>query len=497
MSTPVEALRPDVYRQLVENSTDMLSRHAPDGTYLYASPACRDLLGYAPDELVGRSAYDLFHPEDLARIGESHRAVLDGPALSTVAYRIRHADGHYVWFETTSHTIRDLDTGAVVEIQTSSRDITARVRAQALLRESEHRFRLAMENAPIGMALVGLDGAFLSVNDSLCELLGRSAETLRSLTFQDITHPEDLDLDLRFAEQLLAGDINHYRMEKRYLLPDGGVVWALLGGSLVRDEESRPLYFIAQIVDISERKQAELELSRLNAELERFAAVAAHDLRSPLATVRGFLELLLARKGDGLDEEGRRMVDVAARVAAQMAESVEGLLSLARVGADELSWEVVHLEDVVAEAADMVATELADAGADLRVSPLPEVEGDRTQLRLLFQNLLANAIKFRAVDRPLVIEVSAELSGSSTSVTIRDNGRGFDPADRDAIFDPFARTREGHNVGAVGLGLATCRRIVERHGGTIEAYAEEPGARFVFTVPVVAAVVAHPGEAPS
>lgn len=103
-------------RLLVRNSTDMLSRHAPDGTYRYVSPACRELLGYEPDELVGRSAYELFHPDDIAVIAASHGEVLEAPDLSTIEYRIRHKSGRWVWFETTSHTVRDPDAGDVIEI---------------------------------------------------------------------------------------------------------------------------------------------------------------------------------------------------------------------------------------------------------------------------------------------------------------------------------------------------------------------------------------------
>jgi PAS domain S-box-containing protein len=480
----------DELRQLIVGSADLLARHAPDGTYRYASPAARQLLGYAPDELIGRSAYDFVHPDDVGLVEETHRAVLAAPELRTIVYRVRHRGGYDVWFETAAHTVIDPVTGEVVEIQTSSRDVTARVAARTALRASERRFRLAMAHAPIGMALVGLDGRFVEVNDSLCDLLGRPNEELVELTFQDITHPEDLDTDLGYAAELLAGTIQHYTMEKRYLHPSGHDVWALLSGSLVRDDDGEPLYYIAQIVDIGARKRALLELARAkdelersNAELERFAAVAAHDLRSPLATVRGLLELVGDRYADLLDQQGQRIVAVAGRVTTQMAETVEGLLTLAAAETDRLHVTVLDVGDLFDQVLEAIASALAEADADVRIGPLPAVRGDAAQLRVLFQNLLVNAVKFREPRRRLTVAITAVRDGPAWRFEVADNGRGFAGVDREVIFEPFARDHEGYAVGSIGLGLATCRRIVERHGGLITAHPADPGARFEFTLP--------------
>src|SRR5581483_11140378 len=125
------------------------------------------------------------------------------------------------------------------------------------LRESEERFRLAFENAPIGMALVGPDGRFLKVNRQLCQLVGQNTERLLAMTFQDITHPEDLDADLNLVPQTLTGEIAGYSMVKRYFHADGHVVWINLSVSLVRNDHGQPLYFVSQIEDITERRDAE------------------------------------------------------------------------------------------------------------------------------------------------------------------------------------------------------------------------------------------------
>jgi PAS domain S-box-containing protein len=480
----------DRLRLLVANSTDMLARHAPDGRYRYVSPVCQELLGYEPGELVGRSAYEFIHPDDVAAVKVAHAEVLDGPRLRAAVYRIRDRHGHDVWFETTGHSIRDPITDEIVEIQTSSRDVTWRKQVEAQLHESEQRFRLAMANAPIGMVLVDLDGRAVEVNERLCELLDRPRDVLLGCSFQEVTHPDDLDADVAHVEQLLAGEITHYELEKRYLRPSGEVVSALLGASLLRDDGGEPRYFVAQVVDMTDRKRTLLALEetsraleRSNAELRRYASVVAHDLRSPLATIGGFVELILHHYADRLDRQGTRILQVTNRVVQQMTQTIEGLLDLSRIEVDEPVHETVDIGPLVGDVITAIRPQLDAVDAELRIGPLPRVTGDPALLRLVFQNLLSNAVEYRHPERRLEVVIEAEHVPPFWHFTVTDNGRGFDPADRELLFEPLVR---GHNrdvPGGTGIGLATCRKVIERHRGTIDAHPADPGARFGFTLP--------------
>ena len=484
----------DRLRLLVANSTDMLARHAPDGTYRYLSPACQELLGYEPHELVGRSAYELVHPDDTALVEAAHTALLDGSGFRAVEYRVRDRKGTDVWFETTGHSLRDPVTDEIVEIQTSSRDVTWRRDVEAQLRESERRFRLAMANAPIGMALVDLDGRAVEANERLCDLLARPRDELLGCSFEDVTHPEDLDADLALFRQLLAGEITHYQLEKRYLRPSGEVVSTLLGVSVIRDDDGEPRYFVAQIVDLTEQhrtlralEEASQELTRSNAELRRYASVVAHDLRSPLATIASFVELILHRYGDRFDQQGTRILEVTSRVVRQMTQTVEGLLELSRIEIGEPLHGTVDVAELVEDVTTAIRAQLDATQVDLRIGTLPHVSGDPALLRLLFQNLLSNAVQYRHPDRPLEITIEAEHTPPWWTFTITDNGRGFDAADRELMFEPLARGRgrDREVPGGSGIGLATCRKVVERHGGTIDALPLPRGARFTFTLPEV------------
>lgn len=245
------------YRLMAETATDMISRHTPEGVYLYASPASRTLLGYEPEELVGRSAYEFFHPEDLAPIEKSHVTILEQPDISTVSYRIRRKDGSYIWFETTSRSLRDPDSGNVVELMAVSRDITERKRVEEALRESEEKFRRVFQDAPIGMTLNDLSGQGLQVNPVFCEILGYTESELKELRFDELTHPEDREKEMPYIQQCLRGEISSYQIEKRYLKKSGQIVWVNLTAGIIRDRDGNPRYGLGMVEDITDRIEVE------------------------------------------------------------------------------------------------------------------------------------------------------------------------------------------------------------------------------------------------
>jgi PAS domain S-box-containing protein len=250
----------ELYRLMTETATDMISRHTPKGVYLYASPASRTLLGYEPEELVGSSPYEFFHPEDLAQIEKSHATILELPDISTVSYRIRRQDGSYIWFETTSRSVRDPESGNVVELMAVSRDITERKRVEEALRESEEKFRRVFQDAPIGMLLNDISGKGLQVNPVLCQILGYTESELKELRFDELTHPEDIDREMPYIQECLRGEICRYQIEKRYLKKSGEIVWVHLTAGMIRDGESKPRYELGMVEDITERVEVEERL---------------------------------------------------------------------------------------------------------------------------------------------------------------------------------------------------------------------------------------------
>ena len=262
----VEALREseELYRLLAENSTDLISKHTPEGAYTYASPASKPLLGYEPEELLGRSAYDFFHPDDLKEISESHSSILDDRDTYTVSYRIRCKGGEYRWFETTSRTVRDKVDGEAREIIAISRDITDRLRTEAGLQEAEHRFRTLVEQVPAVIYTgddLGTPGSTRYVSPQIENLLGYAPENFLENPglWREVLHPEDRDRVLEEAARAAASE-EAFNAEYRMIHRAGGEVWVQDEALLVRDGEGRPHFWQGVKLDVTGQKQTEAQL---------------------------------------------------------------------------------------------------------------------------------------------------------------------------------------------------------------------------------------------
>jgi signal transduction histidine kinase len=221
-----------------------------------------------------------------------------------------------------------------------------------------------------------------------------------------------------------------------------------------------------------------------NQELEAFSYSVSHDLRAPVRNITGLLELLALRTAGSLDAEGSRFVATAEAEARRMAALIDALLEFSRVGRMALAEERVELAEVVAAVRAQLAPELAGRNVEWRIGALPAVRGDRTLLHQVMANLLGNAVKFTARRERAVIAVEAEPAGGEVTVTVRDNGAGFDPKYGEKLFGVFQRLHGQRDFGGVGIGLANVKRIVERHGGRVWAEGKvDNGAVFKFNVP--------------
>ena len=243
---------------------DVLAEHLPVGVYetdaagnfLYVNDCWCALAGRDADSVVGESWACVVHPEDLERVVAEWRCSREDQREFSLEYRYLRPDGSATWVWCRAVELRD-DQGEVSGYLGTCSDTVVSATVDRALEEAEERFTNAFEEAPIGMALVALDGSFLRVNRALPEIVGHDPEDLLALTFQDITHPDDLQADLELVRQMIAGERRSYRLEKRYMRADGQQAWVLLSVSLVRDEDGNPLYFVSQIEDVTERRHAE------------------------------------------------------------------------------------------------------------------------------------------------------------------------------------------------------------------------------------------------
>jgi PAS domain S-box-containing protein len=595
------------YRRIVELSMEGLwTIDAADRTS-YVNPRMAGMLGYAPEEMLGRSLFDFTDDDGRAQsernlqqrrlgVGDKHD------------FKFLHRDGRAVWtmLAATPLTAADGSYAGCLAVVT---DITTRRATEHSLRMSEQRFRLARQYAPTGMAIVGLDGRWLEVNPALCEIVGRDEADLLTLTFQDITHPDDLDDDLDQVRRLLAGETRSYEMEKRYLRPDGTVVWVRLIASLARDDDGRPLYYLAQVLDLTEQRRSQqlltwmferspdlmcitdldgrflsvnpswttllgwsegellarpldqfvhpddrdaaaevalvgdgragswrfenryrtkdddyrwlqwnsltlpdegivvanarditaqrwqqtelerqrVELARSNEELEHFAYVASHDLREPLRTISGFAHLLEQDYGGSLDDTGREYLHFLRDGTARMQRMIADLLAYSRVGHEPVR-DVLALDDVVAVVLLGLQPSISESGATVSVGPLPVVCANRTQMEVLVQNLVANALKFHRPDAGPRVAISGSEHEGVCHLVVDDAGIGIPEAYRDRVFKMFQRLHSQEQYPGTGLGLAMCKKIAYANDGEI-GVEDSPagGTRFVVRLPAAGA----------
>jgi PAS domain S-box-containing protein len=350
------------------------------------------------------------------------------------------------------------------------------------------------------MALVSKEGRFLGVNPRLCDIVGYDQQALLQQTFQAITHPDDLDSDLEHVRKLLDREEPYYSMEKRYFHRRGHVVWVRLTVSSVRDQHNQFQYFVAQIEDVSERRATEASLLELNEQLTEknreiysFAHSASHDLKEPVRTIGGYAMFLGEQPAVAGDPESVGFVANIKEATGRMIELIESLLKMAEVGASSPSSDPVPLGDVIDRVEHDLHGRLKESGGAIhRADKLPILRGNPVQIRQVFQNLVANGLKFRKPGVAPVVSITTEYLPPPSpdgrwllAVTLADNGIGF-PSNRvPKLFEPFKRFHARSEYPGTGLGLAIVRRVVERHGGTISAAgAEGQGARFTFTLPV-------------
>ncbi|WP_315786622.1 PAS domain S-box protein [Fischerella sp. JS2] len=451
------------------------------------------------------------HPED-RQVLQQHveRAITQGIPYA-FDLRIVLPDGSIRYLDSRAEPLVNAQ-GQVIKLIGTSLDITDRKQTEEALRESEERFRKAFDAAPIGMALVSPQGQFLKVNRSLCDIAGYSEAEMLALTFMDVTHADDLEASLEAMQRMLANEIRVYQAEKRYLHKRGDVIYILLNVSLVKDQHRQPLYFIAQIEDISDR----YKVDRMKNE---FISIVSHELRTPLTAIRGSLGILETGVFDYEPEQAKEMLQIAFNNSDRLVRLVNDILDLERLesGKTQLVIETCEIADLVQQAIETVQAIAKEAGVQisLMITNMQIWAAPHAIVQTLI-NLLSNAIKFSPVggtvwlstevlnqeirkwgDREMGRKVSPHhtdpttpsphLPNSYILFAIKDQGRGIPPEKLESIFGRFQQVdaSDSRQKGGTGLGLSICKSIVEQHGGHIwvESVLGE-GSTFYFTLPL-------------
>ena len=471
---------------VVESSGDAIIGTALDGTIRHWNSGAEHIYGYSASEVIGQPITILV-PEHADPIGEIFERLKRGEKLQAYETVRRRKDGQPIAVSMTIAPLKD-ENGKVVGTSAIARDVTERKRA-------EERFYKAFNACPAPITIATMsEGRYVDVNESFVRVTGYQREEVIGHTSLEIKFWERLEDRLKLTEILMKEGLVR-DMEITFLTKSGERRTGIDSAEVI--EIAGQKCILAIFNDITEhkilekqRKRAEhalaeraAELARSNAELEQFAYVASHDLQEPLRMVASFTQLLAKRYQDKLDADARDFIGFAVDGATRMQRLIADLLNYSRLGTRGQPFKPTDCEAVLERVLGVLKLAIKESGAVIEHGPLPAVTGDEMQLEQLFQNLLANAIKFRG-EAPPRINVSAERSGNAWMFSVKDNGIGIAPDHTERIFMIFQRLHSKNEYPGSGIGLAICKKIVERHGGTIWVNSEPGnGTAFLFTVP--------------
>ena len=366
-----------------------------------------------------------------------------------------------------------------------------RRQVEGALRASEERFRLLVEGVKdYAIYMLDPDGQIVSWNAGAERIKGYRADEIIGQSFSRFYTPEDVRADLPRRELETASSVGQCEDEGWRIRKDGSRFWASVTVTALRDEGGTLRGFAKITRDITDRKHAEerlkqqaAELARSNADLQQFAYVASHDLQEPLRMVASYTQLLARRYRGKLDQDADDFINFAVDGATRMQQLINDLLAYSRVETRGKEFSPTNCDEVVDLVIGDLSAAIAEAAAVVTRDSLPTVMADASQLGQLFQNLIANAVKYRR-DEPPRVHVSAERDDGGWRFAVQDNGIGIDRQYFDRIFVIFQRLHGKGDYPGTGIGLAICKKIVERHGGRIWVESEPgQGTTFYFTIP--------------
>lgn len=469
-----------------------------EGNIVTVSQRFTEITGYSAEEVIGKNPRILQSGRQDAAFYQKLWAQLaaKGHWSGEIWNKRKNGSIYPEWLSISS--VAD-DAGKVTNYVAVFTDLSERVAAEQMLRESEQRYRTMFEKAPEGVWIIGADARTIKVNQHLCMLLGYSAAEMNGQSPFDFVDAEN-SLIFETQKQLRANSTNrNYEIALRH--KDGHNIPVAFSATNLYNEDGSLMSVLAFVTDISERKAHEREMQRFNAELEcrvaertraldvanhelkAFSYSVSHDLRTPLRAINGFSHALVEEYGHLLDDNGKDYLSRVRSGSERMAELIQKLLELAHLSHHEINSVPVNLSAIATE----IAAELriGDTARQVEWNIALDVwtNGDAALFRVVLLNLLGNAWKYTSKCNVAQIEFDVEESHGRRAGFVRDNGAGFDMAHADKLFEAFQRLHSAADYPGNGIGLATVARIIRRHGGEVWAEGRPgEGATFFFTL---------------
>ena len=458
------------------------------------------LWNYAPHEFDGTFAGFVrrVHPQDVAGVQAAIERSMQSRRRFVHEFRVVWNDRSIHWINSVGEFQYAAD-GQPQRMLGTVREVTSRKRAEA---ERDRFFTLALDP----LCIADTAGYFRRLNPAFERILGYSEAEMLGRPFLDFVHADDVAAT-RECMAKLDEDQMVVGFENRYLCRDGSFRWFVWNCAPFLEEGS--LYASAR--DITEQKRAVDQLQELNRELEMrvqqrttelhasikeleaFSYSVSHDLRAPLRSVDSFSRIVLDDYAGVLDAEGKRLLGIVRSEAQRMGQLIDDLLSFSRFGRQAMHFTLIDMAELARELFNEMPSEVRQHVKEFHVADLPKAFGDRAMLRQVWHNLIANAVKFTRMQPQAEIRIGGASRECGHCYFVSDNGAGFDPRYAHKLFGVFQRLHADHEFEGTGVGLALVQRIIQRHGGQVQAEAKPGGgATFHFTLPAVPDYVTRP-----
>ena len=450
-----------------------------------------EMLGYKDQEfeMDFENWGKLCHPDDYQMTVDNIFTELLKPDCqgTNAEFRMKHQDGSWIWILARGNVVKRNEDGSPALISGTNTNITERKKVENALRESEEKYRTIFENVQDVFYKIDLEGTIQEISPSVKYFSGFNREALIGESVYKIyNHPDEREVFLNEIKK--NGIVKDYEISLRNNL--GELMYVSTNATLQFDQNGNPTHINGSLRDITQRRINELKIEsqnkRLqiqNKELEQFSYIASHDLQEPLRTLISFAELLKDEYSGKLDENADIYLNYILQSSGRMQNLVKGLLDYTRIGKErELS--KVDCKLLIYQILTDIQLSISECEALITVKELPILNAFAIELRLLFQNLISNALKFRRKGKAPEIEISAEEKENHWLFALKDNGIGIDKNDKDKIFIIFKRLHNRGEYEGTGIGLSHSKKIVELHGGQIwvESNIGE-GSTFYFTIP--------------
>jgi PAS domain S-box-containing protein len=485
------------WKYALQGSGDGIWDWNPQTNEVFYSDRTREMLGYSSQDLPNNIEVwrDIIHPDDLKYASDCILAYLKGQTNSYLSeIRLRCKDGSYKWILARGMIVERTPEGKPLRVVGTQADIQSIKDKEEEVQLNQQKFSNAFKYSGIGKALVSPGGKWIEVNNALCDILGYSEEEMKQLTFQDVTHPDDLNKDLEYVRKMLNKEMESYQMEKRYIHKNKHYVWVLLTVSLVWNIDGTPRFFISQIQDISEVKAlikdletkneqlvtTTLDLQQKIKQLEEFNRIVAHNIRGPA----GNIKTLLNEYNDSEDEDDKReYIKYLDKSSEQLLQTLAELMEIIEVRMNKnIQFEECDMEEMIGKVLNQLHGNIIRCKAAVNTNlEVKQIHYPGIYLESILFNLIHNALKYSCSDVDTVINISTyKSSNGDVFLEVQDNGLGINLEKYgNQIFKLHKVFHPGFE--SKGVGLFMTKNQIETFGGTIEVESRE-GAGTKFTI---------------